>query len=144
LKRLTTIADNRGVPSIYADIGVGRLFPLSIMGDGTKRVLALCLSFLRAEHGVLLVDEIENGLHYGVLADVWKNLGWLARQFDVQVFATTHSYECIVAANSAFTDLESDEMSLHLLYRRGGQVKVETYGKESLDTNTEYQWELRG
>ena len=144
LKRLTTIADNRGVPSIYADIGVGRLFPLSIMGDGTKRVLALCLSFLRAEHGVLLVDEIENGLHYGVLADVWKNLGWLARQFDVQVFATTHSYECIVAANSTFTDLESDEMSLHLLYRRGGQIKVETYGKESLDTNTEYQWELRG
>lgn len=144
LKRLTTIADNRGVPSIYADIGAGRLYPLSIMGDGTKRLLALCLSFLRARHGVILVDEIENGLHYSVLTDVWQNLGRLARDFDVQVFATTHSYECIVAANGAFTELESEELHLHLLYRRDARAKVETYSKRALDTNVEYRWELRG
>ena len=145
LKRLTTIADNRGIPAIYADIGAGRLFPMSIMGDGTKRVLALFLSFLRAQHGVLLVDEIENGLHYSVLANVWKNLALMAREFDVQVFATTHSYECIVAANSAFTELESEDLHLHRLYQRSASepVKAMTYTKEALDTNIEYLWELR-
>ncbi len=143
LARLTTIADNRGVPSIYADIGQGRLFPLSVMGEGTKRVLALCLSFLRAQHGVILVDEIENGLHYGVMADVWEKVGWLASEFDVQVFATTHSYECIVAANNAFTELESDELHLHHLYRQDERVKAVTYNKDAIDTNIEYGWELR-
>ena len=143
LKRLTTIADNRGVPSIYADIGAGRLYPMSIMGDGTKRILALCLSFLGARRGTILVDEIENGLHYDVLTDVWQNLGRLARDFDVQVFATTHSYECIVAANAAFTELESDDLHLHRLYRRDGRVKAVTYSKEALNTNIEYYWELR-
>ena len=145
LKRLTTIADYRGFPSVYADIGVGRLYPLSIMGDGTKRVLALCLAFLRAQRGVLLVDEIENGLHYSVLVDVWKNLDLLSREFDVQVVATTHSYECIVAANNAFTELESDELHLHHLYRRNGSEtpRATTYTKDMLETNIEFQWELR-
>jgi hypothetical protein len=145
LKRLTTVADARGVPSIYADIGAGRLYPISIMGDGTKRILALCLSLLRARHGVLLVDEIENGLHNGALIGVWQNLGRLAHDFDVQVFATTHSYECIVAANAAFSDLGSDDLHLHRLYRRSPSepVKAMTYTKEALDTNIEYLWELR-
>ena len=143
LKRLTTIADNRGVPSIYADIGAGRLYPISITGDGTKRILALCLSFLRARRGIILVDEIENGLHYDLLTDVWENLGRLAREFDVQVFATTHSYECIVAANNAFNALESDELHLHHMYKRDETVKSQTYNKDAIETNIEYFWELR-
>ena len=150
LKRLTTIADNRGVPSIYADIGAGRLFPLSIMGDGTKRVLALCLSFLRAQQGVLLVDEIDdfqNGLHYGVLANVWKNLGWLAREFNVQVFATTHSYECIYAAHSAFKEQESASdfafFRLQRNYETGSIESVAYDDIESFDYAMAYGKEVR-
>ena len=145
LTRMTTIADARGIPSIYGDIGAGRLFPMSIMGDGTKRILALCLAFLRARDGIILVDEIENGLHYSTLVDVWKKLHWLSREFNVQVFATTHSDECIVAANSAFTALGSDELHLHQFYRRtpSEPVRALTYTKESLDTNIEFGWELR-
>ncbi len=145
LNRMTTITNARGIPSIYGDLGQGRLFPMSIMGDGTKRVLALCLAFLRAREGIILVDEIENGLHHSTLADVWKNLQWLSREFNVQVFATTHSYECIVAANNAFTEFGSDELHLHHLYRRSASepVRAVTYTKEALETNIEHLWELR-
>jgi energy-coupling factor transporter ATP-binding protein EcfA2 len=145
LKRMTTIADARGIPSIYGDIGYGKLFPMSIMGDGTKRILTLCLSFLRAQNGIILVDEIESGLHHSTLVDVWKNLNWLSREFNVQIFATTHSYECIVAAHNAFTEFGSHDLHLHHLYRRSAcePVRAMTYTKESLDTNIEYLWELR-
>lgn len=143
LKRLETITNSRGVPAIHADIGVGRPLPISVMGEGTKRLLALSLAFLKAQNGVLLVDEVENGLHHSVLADVWKNLDWLSREFNVQVFATTHSYECVRSANDAFSELESHELHFHRLNRKRDQVRAVTYTKDMLDTNIEYFWELR-
>ena len=143
LKRLEVIADRRGIPEIHADIGIGRPLPISIMGEGTKRLLALVLSFIRAKEGLLLVDEIENGLHYSKLPEVWKSLDWLSREFNVQVFATTHSYECVVAANSAFTEMDSNDLHLHRLFRKRDQVGAVTYTKAMLDSNIEYSWELR-
>ncbi len=143
LKRMTTIVDNRGRPALHGDIGSGRLFPMAIMGEGTKRLLALALAFLSARDGIILVDEVENGIHHSALVDVWKNLDWLSREFNTQVFATTHSYECIAAANSAFSDMESKELSLHRLRRNGEKVTAVTYSKDALDTNIEYFWELR-
>ena len=118
LQRMTTIADSRGNPSIHADIGVGRLFPIAIMGEGVKRLLALSLAFPSVQDGAIFIDEIENGLHHKTLVEVWKNLGWLAQEFNVQVFATTHSYECIRAAHNAFKLHEvADELSYVRLQR---------------------------
>ena len=119
--------------------------PIAFLGDGTGRLLSMVLAFHQARNGAILIDEVENGLHHGALEQVWTNLDWLSREFDVQVFATTHSYECIVAADNAFTELGSDDLHLHRLYRRGPyeSVKAVTYTKEALDTNIEYLWELR-
>ena len=147
LKRMTTIADNRGVPSIQGDIGAGRLFPMAIMGEGTKRLLALSLAFLSARDGMILVDEVENGLHHSVLADVWKNLDWLSREFNVQVFATTHSYECVKAAHTAFKLNElGDELSFIRLQRnrKSGQIESIPYDDiEAFDYAIEYGLEVR-
>ena len=143
LRRMETITDSRGVPAIYGDIGSSPPLPVSVMGEGTKRLLALSLAFLKAQNGVILVDEIENGLHHSVLIDVWKNLDWLSREFNVQVFATTHSYECIVAANNAFNELESTDLHFHRMHRQDNKIKAVTYDKQALDTNIEYLWELR-
>lgn len=143
LKRLTAIPNDRGLPLIFADTGIGRLLPVALMGEGVRRLLTLALDFLPARDGIIFIDEVENGLHHSVLPDVWKNLQWLSQEFNVQVFATTHSYDCIVAANDAFGELESNELHLHRLYSQDDQVKVATYDKEALDTNIEYLWELR-
>lgn len=55
--------------------------------------LAICLSQTRG--GILLVDEIDTGLHYSILGDMWLMLVNAAKQYDTQVFATTHSLDCI-------------------------------------------------
>lgn len=63
-------------------------------GDGTWRMLGLALSTVCAEGGVLLVDEIDTGLHFTAMADMWKLIWETAKKLNVQVFATTHNSDC--------------------------------------------------
>jgi predicted ATP-dependent endonuclease of OLD family len=57
-------------------------------------MLGLALALVQAEGGILLVDEIDTGLHFSVLADMWRLVYRAARRFNVQVFASTHSRDC--------------------------------------------------
>jgi predicted ATP-dependent endonuclease of OLD family len=65
------------------------------MGDGMWRMLAMAIAIARSAGGMLLVDEIDTGLHYTVMSDMWRLVFGAARELDVQVFATTHSFDCI-------------------------------------------------
>ena len=143
LRRLTAVPTAEGTALIYGDVGTGRIIPIALMGSGFSRLLELTLAFEEVNNGSILIDEIENGLHYSVLTGVWRAIHHLSQKFNVQVFATTHSYECIVAANNAFAESASRELHLHHLYRRNERVKAVTYNKEALHTNIEYGWELR-
>lgn len=83
--------------------------PLNSMGDGIKRILQLILNLHQAKDGLLLIDEFDNGLHYKVQEKVWGLLFELAERFNVQVFATTHSHDCIRAfskISQARTDID--------------------------------------
>jgi predicted ATPase len=69
--------------------------PLASQGDGLFRLMELSLGLVRASGGTLVIDEIDTGLHYSVMSDLWRLVVEAARRFDLQVFATTHSYDCI-------------------------------------------------
>ena len=69
--------------------------PIGSMGDGMWRLLAMAIAITQCKGGVLLVDEIDTGLHYTVMSKMWSLIYNAAREFDVQVFATTHSYDCV-------------------------------------------------
>ena len=75
--------------------GTRRREPLGSYGGGMRRLLALSLSLVRSEGGVLLVDEIDTGLHYSIMGDMWRLVTEAARRSNVQVFATTHSSDCV-------------------------------------------------
>ncbi len=74
--------------------GDGRV-PLGSCGDGMRRLLAIALSVITSSKGFLIVDEIDTGFHYSVMADLWRLVIRTATELNVQVFATTHSYDCI-------------------------------------------------
>ncbi len=125
IKRLTTISAPPS-PMLYADVGLSRPVPMGFLGDGIGRLLSVVLAFHSARDGTILIDEIENGIHHSRLTGVWKHIGWLSREFNVQVFATTHSYECIVAANKAFKSIEMrDELAYVRLQRNRQTHRVE-------------------
>ena len=90
--------------------------------------------------GVLLVDEIENGLHHSVLPDVWRVVGKAAEQFNTQVFATTHSFECVEAAHEA---LGADGFSLHRLEVVDGENRCVTLSPTALSGAIRHNLEMR-
>lgn len=75
--------------------GSTKRYRLSSMGDGINRILTIILALLNCENGILLIDEFENGLHHSVQSQLWKIIFELSTEFNVQVFATTHSEDSI-------------------------------------------------
>lgn len=123
-----------GEPVISADMeGLNRPIPVHLMGDGMVRLLQFVLAIISAQDGVVLIDEIENGFHYSVLSDIWRYLGKIAEQYNVQIFATTHSREMIEAAHGAFKD-EKDFFRFHRLDRdkKTSEIYSTTYDEYSI------------
>lgn len=100
--------------------------PLNSMGDGILRVLQLFLKLFAAKGGFLLVDEFENGLHYSVQARVWELVFDLAEQLDIQVFATTHSWDCIESFAKVAVEKTATE---GVLFRVGRSVRTSDQGR---------------
>ena len=98
----------------------GSRVPLDSFGEGMRRLLALSLSLNDCADGLLFVDEIDTGLHWTVMEDLWRLVISAARDGNVQVFATTHSYDCVKGLASLLErepELE-EEVSLQKLERR--------------------------
>jgi hypothetical protein len=132
-----------GEPILHGDIGLPRLIPMPLLGEGMRRVLSLVLAIANAPGGVVLIDEIENGLHYSVQKDVWKAIAHAARQANVQVFATTHSWECIEAAHRAFKETGPYELRYYRLDRRGEDILIKSLDEAMLDTVEKSDLEVR-
>lgn len=130
-----------GSDLLHADVGEGRpLLPLALLGEGMNRIVTILLAVSSAANGILLIDEIENGLHYSVMRDVWKAIASAARDLDVQVFATTHSDECIQAAYEA---VPAEDLLYHRLDRVDGEVECVTYQPDTLDAALDMPAEVR-
>jgi predicted ATPase len=98
VERIAFLGDLRGARGILLKAeGSDRPFPLGTAGEGLKRLLALALHLFSARDGYLLVDEIDTGLHYSVMADMWRLVIETAKRLNVQVLATTHSLDCVRA-----------------------------------------------
>lgn len=117
--------------------------PLRSLGDGMTRLLGIASALINCENGILLVDEIESGLHYSVLPDVWKLIFKTAKDLNVQVFATTHSKDCIEAFTQAAIDDEESDGMLIRLENKNGAIKAKIFDEENLETITRRDIEVR-
>ena len=97
---------------------VGQI-PIGTMGDGIGHLLSLALSLVRARGGVLLIDEIDTGLHYSVMVDMWRLVQKTAKDLNIQVFATTHSRDCweALAAICSSENGASSEVTIQRIER---------------------------
>ena len=141
--KLQSIEDNSagGFPMIWGDIGLSELVPLTMMGEGMTRLARLVLAIASSPGGLVLVDEIETGLHHTVMADIWRAVDEVAIEFDAQVVATTHSYECIRAAHEALGS--GDGFLLHRLEASDAGNRCVTYRPESIDAAMRHDLEVR-
>jgi AAA15 family ATPase/GTPase len=142
LRRLSVLVIG-GVPMIHGDIGLNRLLSLPQMGDGMTRLADVILAIGNAPGGIVLVDEIENGIHHTAMSNIWRTIDRASQLFNTQVFATTHSLECIKAAHIAFKENDSYDLKVHRLERTDVKVRAQTYGKDELEAAFEIKLEVR-
>jgi AAA15 family ATPase/GTPase len=130
---------------IYVDVGAEQLFPVNIMGDGMRRILAMLVALPDMKNGVLLLDEIENGLHYASLSVAWKALFAASKEYKVQLIATTHSYECIEAFSKTYEEMEAggDDIRLYRIDREGNKHKAHAFTPQVLKSGIEKEFEVR-
>jgi AAA15 family ATPase/GTPase len=96
-----------GVPMIHASLSaVPRKIPLGLVSSGISKLVAILSAI--ATQRVVLIDELENGIHYKKLPEVWSALNETAKTYDTQIFASTHSKECLDALVPAMEGREND------------------------------------
>ena len=143
LQRLSLVPFGDGT-EIHGDIeGMSRLVPLPLIGEGMRRLLSIVLAIANVPGGIVLVDEIENGLHYSVLSNVWKAVADAARRNDVQVFAATHSWECLRAAHETFSQDGPYDFRYYRLDRQDEEVTCVPYDREMTDASLAAGMEMR-
>lgn len=142
IQRIEVLYESGG-PALYVDTGLDALVPLAVCGEGLVRLFSIAVELLGVRGGVLLIDEIDNGLHYSVMPQLWRLLGSLCRKHQVQVFATTHNEELLFSALQAFAEAPG-ELGLFRIDRRDGQHTAATYDPEMQEAVREYHFEIRG
>jgi hypothetical protein len=122
--------------------GQGRI-PLGTMGDGVRRMFHIGLAMATASKGILLIDEFENGLHWHVQRELWAALGRAAKGFDVQIFATTHSRDCIAGFVSASKETGVSDAKMYRLEREDDEIYAVDLALVNVDAAMHLNAEVR-
>jgi hypothetical protein len=130
--------------ALYADTGASELMPASLMGGGIVKLLSVALAMLNFQDGFVLIDEVENGLDYLSQRKLWDAIFSWAQKSNVQVFATSHSRECIRAfSDCAEAALFGADAMLFRIERKGDDFRAVEYTRELLAESLESEWEVR-
>lgn len=107
------------------------------------RAFGIALALVNVSNGILLVDEFESGLHYSVQYDLWRLVISIARRLNVQVFASTHSWDCVEAFQKASQEEKSEEGMLIRLERKEQSIIPTLFNERRLSIATREQIEIR-
>lgn len=113
------------------------------LGGGMTRLFNYHTILYSTESDLTCIDEIENGIHYSILPEFWSGIKSTSENLNVQIFATTHSYECIKAAADAYRDGPDDIMIYALYYDEDGYIKINRRTYDELQTSIEMNMEIR-
>ncbi len=127
---------------IFVDIGLPSLLPITLMGQGIEKILAIITTISNLENGFVLIDEFENGLHHTSMEQLWSILFKLCKEQNIQLFVTTHSYECI----ESFINKADNQSQLSIIRLERNIDNTHTavsISAEAAKQAIEQRWELR-
>ena len=133
------ISTRRAVVNIQGQTPV----PLRSLGDGAIRMYGIALALASSIDGFLLIDEAENGLHHSVQTNFWEMVLQTAQENNIQVIATTHSWDCVAGFARALTELEEVEGAMIRLDRLGDQMRAVEYSRKNLQVAARQRIEVR-
>jgi hypothetical protein len=117
--------------SVYAMVPfIQTKIPLSLLSAGITKFFSILAAILYRNHGVVLIDEVENGLYYERLPALWQTMLKLARENDTQIFVSTHSYECLQALAPTIEKNEAEFMLFRAERNDGASSVAQFEGRE--------------
>lgn len=131
---------------VYVDLGIGPMLPFTQMGQAFARTLHVYSEIFANRPQFILIDEIENGLYHEGLEDYWRGLLEVLEDQDVQLFATTHSRECMEAAHRAASQRQDYPLRYLRLDRREDdpdRIVGTSFGQQEMQTAIESRIEMR-
>lgn len=117
--------------------------PLKSLGDGAVRLFGLALALANSPNGLLLIDEVENGLHHSLQKAFWTIVLRTAQVNNVQVLATTHSFDCVQGFAEAANEITEVDCALVRVTRREDETWAVEYSEEDLRIAAEQGIEVR-
>ncbi|MGR8933106.1 MAG: AAA family ATPase [Gammaproteobacteria bacterium] len=119
---------------------------LSSLGEGINRYIAILCAIWASKDGILLIDEIENGIHYTNYEKLWRLIFQASQDANCQLFITSHSKECISAFNAAQFEIESCNAQYFEFYRnlKTGLITASAIDKEQLRYALTHEGRMRG
>lgn len=128
--------------------GMENMLPIQFVGDGLRRFFSIWAAVCNPDNQIVLIDEIDNGIHHSSFCLLWRTLLKVAeRRSDLQIFVTTHNEEAILELEEAIEQLNSENIpavALHSLVRQEmGDVKVYSYEPKDFSLARERFIDLR-
>ncbi len=117
--------------------------PLVSLGDGAFRLFTFAVALANSKDGFLVVDEAENGIHYSIQKMFWKLILQTAQELNVQVLATTHSWDCVRGFAQALLDSEKFDGTLVRVEKEAEETFAVPYTKNEIQAAAEYGIEVR-
>lgn len=132
-----------GIPMMFAKVqGKPKKMPVPLVSDGINRLLGIAVALGNFRGGTILIDQLEDGFHHRLLPSIWKSLYLLAKEFNVQLFVSTHSAECIAAMKPILNGNEEDFRLLRATREEVG-CTVDSLPGKYLDSALEQNFEVR-
>lgn len=116
-------------PTVFLDIGLTRSLPMNVLGDGFCRVVLMATGLLWTSGQLLIVDEIDSGLHHSIMRSVWKGIAGIAGE--KQIFCATHNEEMLRATLAAFEQHQDWLRIFRLDRHEDGTLTAQKYTYET-------------
>jgi hypothetical protein len=132
-----------GVPMVFCKTRDSQeRIPLGMVSGGINKLVTLLLGIASQPKGVVLIDEVENGFYYKTFPEVWRALYTFATAFDVQLFVSTHSHECLRGIQPLLKDHKAD---IKLIRTERGKTRraIHSFKGQDLEAAIQNDVEIR-
>ena len=130
---------------IMVDVGLPTRLPINVLGDGVRKVLAVILSIYKCRNGILIIDELDNGLHFSVMPQLWEVILYMCQKHHTQIFASTHSLDLVKSLVKAIGKSKQPQLiaSYKLIRKNDDELVALRYSAEELAYAIKQEMEVR-
>ena len=140
---------NKDIRSVFitplgfkCDTGLPVSLQMEALGEGVQRIFQILTRIIKCQNGIVFIDEIENGLHPTSQVFLWKAIFEFAEKFNVQVFATTHSWDCLQAVSEA-SEKSDTSFAFFNLFKKDSEIRSRSLTEQSFQEFISHGWEVR-